>query len=296
MNISRSSASRIALGSVQFGFPYGISNTKGKVKKDDVSAILARAATAGMDTIDTAFSYGVAEQCLGDIGVNAWKVVTKLPSLPMGGGDISDWAIKTFSESLARLKRSSIYCLMLHQPSDILGSKGDDLVKVLDQLKADGVIEKIGISVYTTDEIKSVSSRYAVDLVQAPFNILDRRLLDSGWLDRLERQNVEVHVRSVFLQGLLLMPQSERPVKFRRWNDLWRTWDAWLLEHKLTPLEACMRFVLKHQSIRRVIVGVESLVQIEEILNASFGELPEIPTAFTSGDPELLNPSKWMTI
>ena len=131
------------------------------------------------------------------------------------------------------------------------------------------------------------------DVVQAPFNILDRRLIDSGWFGRLRDLGVELHVRSVFMQGLLLMPATLRPAKFHRWQPLWNEWDRWLRAHQLTPLEACLRYALSFNEIRRVIVGVDTPGQLKEIIAAAAGELPPVPFGLRSTDVALLNPSNW---
>ena len=152
---------------------------------------------------------------------------------------------------------------------------------------------KIGVSIYAEDELTDICSRYAIDIIQAPFNIFDRRIASSGWLERLSRQGVEVHTRSAFLQGLLLMPSNIRPTKFQRWQNLWTRWDAWLLENNISPLAACVCFALSQTGIDRVVIGVDSPEQLQEILAAANGKMPEIPANLFSNDLNLINPSRW---
>jgi len=196
---------KLGIGTVQFGLNYGVANRQGQVSQDEAKAILGHAWASGMDTLDTAIAYGDSEQRLGEIGIRDWRVVSKLPSIPDGCSDISQWVTDSVNESLQRLKVKCLYGLLLHQPKQLLGQAGGRLYSVLQQLKRDGRIEKIGISIYDPEELDAVCSHYHLDMVQAPFNIFDRRLIDSGWLARLAEQDTELHVRSVFLQGLLLM-------------------------------------------------------------------------------------------
>jgi aryl-alcohol dehydrogenase-like predicted oxidoreductase len=103
-------------------------------------------------------------------------------------------------------------------------------------------------------------------------------------------------VRSVFLQGLLLMTPSDRPKKFDRWTPLWSKWHEWLGDTGLTPLQACLRYTLSFAEISRVIVGVDSLNQLNEVLQAVHGPTPQTSDAFKTDDPDLLNPGRWTTL
>lgn len=284
---------RLALGTAQFGLNYGIANQAGQVLVNDAATILDCAAAAGLDTLDTAVAYGDSEERLGQIGVNQWQIVSKLPQLPDRSLDVSAWVRASVMGSLERLKVSCLGGLLLHHPADLLGSQGDALYAAMVELKSLGVVKKIGISIYQPDELDTLLEHMAFDVVQAPFNILDRRLIDSGWLGRLRDLGVELHVRSVFMQGLLLMPGALRPAKFQRWQALWDEWERWLSVHQLTPLEACLRYALSFNEIRRVIVGVDTPGQLKEIMTAASGNLPPVPASLRSTDVAFLNPSNW---
>ena len=285
--------SRLALGTAQFGLNYGIANQTGQVSVSDVVTILDGARVAGLDTLDTAIAYGDSEHRLGQIGVKQWQIVSKLPQLPDRLPDVGAWVRASVMGSIERLNVSCLGGLLLHHPADLLGTQGEALYAVMAELKSLGLVRKIGVSIYQPDELNALLERMTFDVVQAPFNILDRRLIDSGWLGRLRDLGVELHVRSVFMQGLLLMPATLRPAKFQRWQPLWNEWDRWLNTHQLTPLEACLRYALSFNEIRRVIVGVDTPRQLKEIIAAAAGELPAVPFGLQSTDVELLNPSNW---
>jgi aryl-alcohol dehydrogenase-like predicted oxidoreductase len=284
---------RLALGTAQFGLNYGIANQAGQVLVIEAATILDHAAAAGLDTLDTAIAYGDSEERLGQIGVDQWQIVSKLPQLSDSSLDVSAWVRDSVTGSLKRLKVSCLGGLLLHHPSDLLGSQGNALYAAMAELKSLGLVKKIGISIYQPDELDTLLEHMAFDVVQAPFNILDRRLMDSGWLGRLCDLGIEIHVRSVFMQGLLLMPGDLRPAKFQRWQPLWDEWEHWLSANQLTPLEACLRYVLSFNEIRRVIVGVDTLGQFKEIVTAASGNLPPVPAGLQSSDILLLNPSNW---
>ena len=250
----------------------------------------------GLHTLDTAIAYGESEQRLGEIGIERWRVISKLPSIPEPcldvAGSVQEWVMG----SLRRLRIPKLWGLLLHQPKQLLGPQGDALFQALLALKDQGMVEKIGVSIYDPGELDALCSRYQHDLVQAPFNVLDRRLATSGWLHRLREVGIEVHTRSTFLQGLLLMEASTRPTRFDRWHSLWDEWDRWLEGQALTPLQACLGFVLSHPEIDCVVVGVDSLKQLQEILRSANTKEVSVPLSLATDDLQLVNPSNWAKI
>lgn len=287
---------KLALGTVQFGLSYGVANQQGQISYDEAQAIVEHARASGMDTLDTAIAYGDSERRLGEIGILDWQVVSKLPAIPEGCRDISKWVADAVNESLYRLKKKSLYGLLLHRPQQLVEQDGDRLYHTLHQLKRDGLVRKIGVSIYDPEELDALAGRYHLDIVQASFNIIDSRLIDSGWLSRLAEQGTELHVRSVFLQGLLLMTPSNRPKKFNRWASLWSRWENWLEHTGLTPLQACLCYALSFSQISKVIVGVDSLPQLKEILLAAAGPSPQIPDGLSTNDLNLVNPVNWAAL
>jgi len=284
---------KLALGTAQFGLKYGVANNYGKVSQQEAKSILQFASDNGIDTIDTAIAYGESEKRLGEIGVRSWQIISKLPVIPEDCPDILQWVTEAVGGSMQRLKVNKLYGLLLHRPQQLVEKHGESLFSILQSLKHDGVVGKIGISIYDPSELDMLCSRFQFDLVQAPFNILDRRLIETGWLDRLGELGTELHVRSVFLQGLLLMSSAHRPEKFKSWGPLWSDWDRWLYLNGITPLQACLRYVLSFPQISKVIVGVDSPQQLREILSASSGDFPELSDTLKTSDLRLINPANW---
>lgn len=285
---------RLALGTVQFGLPYGITNQAGQVSREEAAAILNHAWEAGIDTLDTAIAYGESEQRLGEIGVAKWRIVSKLPALQEPCKDVAGWVRESVDASLARLKVSRLSGLLLHRSQQLLSPQGGGLYRELIALKDQGKVEKIGISIYNPEELDALWPHYKIDLVQAPFNVIDRRLATSGWLTRLQQDGVEVHIRSVFLQGLLLVESAKRPAIFSHWQPLWDQWHQWLADQALTPLQGCLGFAMSSPAVDRVIVGVDNLTQLVEILSqARYCGVPA-PAGLSSEDLDLVNPSRWV--
>lgn len=284
---------KLALGTVQFGLAYGVANTSGCLTIQEAARVLQSARLSGIDTLDTAVAYGRSEETLGQLGVDGWKVVTKLPAIPSGGVDVAGWVEAQVRGSLGRLRVDRLHGLLLHRPGDLLGPAGAAYLSALDALKDSGMVDKVGVSIYAPDELDSLFALRRFDMVQAPISILDQRMICSGWTRRLATEGVELHSRSAFLQGLLLMPETARPERFARWSSTWQAWANWLGETGLSPLQACLAFAHSVEGVDRVVVGVDGVAHLEEILRESTAQLPSLPAWPEPVDPLLLNPSLW---
>ena len=285
---------KLALGTVQFGLGYGVGNKSGQTSLAEAVKIWALAKTSGIDLIDTAIAYGESEQVIGGLGVEGFKVVTKLPPIPADIDDVVGWVEYQFFNSLRRLGVESIYGLLLHRSSDFLKEYGRTLIGVLDNLRNKGFTEKIGVSIYDPFELESVLKIVEIGLVQAPLNLVDDRLESSGWLQRLEEQNIEVHTRSTFLQGLLLMQREAIPAKFERWSSVWDEWHRQLTTSKTSAAAACLSYPLSLRKVSRVVVGVETAEQLELLIKSAGRPFVNQDWTFMrSQDPILINPSNW---
>lgn len=286
---------KLALGTAQIGLAYGIADPQPQIGYAESKGIVDYASDCGMNVLDTAMGYGESEARLGEIGVLKWKVVSKLPEVP-AGENAAAWIAGAVHSSLDKLKIKSLYGLLLHRPAQLLGDRGPEIHAALQRLKSEGLVEKIGISIYQPSELEGVFSIGEVDLVQSPLSVLDRRLITSGWLDRLADRGVEVHARSVFLQGLLLMSTAQRPEKFDRWSGLWERYHAWVWKTGLSPLEACLAYVSSLPQVRQVVVGVNGMSHIQEILQAQTSWVPNWSPELETDDEELLNPLAWLKL
>jgi len=287
---------RLVIGAAQFGLSYGVANKGGKVSEDEVRKILTKARHFGINLLDTAIAYGDSESVLGSVGINQWGVITKLPCIPLHAVDISYWMQNQIEQSIKRLNLKSVDTVLLHRPEQLLGDRGSEILFALQALKTTKLTKKIGISIYSPLELDHFDVAQNFDVIQAPLNILDRSLIESGWLKKLNLLQIEIHVRSIFLQGLLLMNPEERPSKFSKYSNLWIEWDRWLAENNFSALEGCLAFINSIQGIDGVLVGIESVEQLNQIITASNLKLKNMPSWPKNIDPNLINPALWASL
>ncbi len=284
---------RLALGTAQFGLPYGVANKSGQVSRAEANSMVRLASENGIDILDTAMAYGESEKYLGEISVENFKVVTKLPGMPNRCLDINNWIHEQVSSSLERLGVGQVYGLLLHKSEDLLGPNGCELYRALDSLKEKGLVKKIGLSIYSPNELEALKNDFSFDLIQAPFNLIDQRLLHSGWMQKLKDNGIEIHTRSAFLQGLLLMKEIDIPPKFSPWKHLWKKWHDWLTENNVSALQGSLAFPLTYPEIARVVVGADSRQQLKEIIKATSNLLNIDLPNLLSADENLINPVNW---
>jgi len=211
---------KLVLGSAQFGINYGIANSKGKLKTKEIKKIINISKKKGVFKIDTAINYGSSQKDLGKNNLDKFKIITKLPSLPLSirEKDISQWVEFKIINSLKELKVKKIYGLLFHEPQNLLGKKGKQLFNSVNNLKKNGLIDKIGISVNNFKILRKLVGLYSFQIVQVPFNILDRRVLK--FINLLKRKKIKIYARSIFLQGLLLSKRIFRKKKFSKWKKI----------------------------------------------------------------------------
>jgi aryl-alcohol dehydrogenase-like predicted oxidoreductase len=284
---------RLAVGTAQFGMPYGIANRTGQISSAEICNTLKVARAGGICTLDTAAGYGASELALGEAGVSDWDVVTKISALPEGTQDVSEWIHDQIQASLKRLRLGRVHGLMLHHSQDLLSRHGERIFASLQDLKGKHLVKKIGYSVYAPEELENLWANFPPDIVQIPFNVFDRRMKFSGWLEKMHAASVEIHSRSSFLQGLLLMDDHLRPAKFGRWNGLWDKWRDWLNECNLTPLQGALACVRSEPEIDRFVVGVDSAAHLKEILEACLVPAQLVPESLSIDDERLINPFRW---
>jgi aryl-alcohol dehydrogenase-like predicted oxidoreductase len=246
------SGSRLALGSAQFGLDYGIKNARGRIPEPEIIEIVRLAREAGIDTIDTAFSYGGSEEAIGAAllgnGSQGFKIVSKFPR---PAGRSLRWYL---DQTLSRLKRERIYAYLYHDFQSFEEDRSS--YGQLAELKVDGLVEKIGFSIYSPTELETIfRSGVEPDLIQFPLNVLDQRFL--RWIPELAARHCEVHVRSVFLQGLLLMDPQLIPGRLAAATELLQQLRECAREEGLALERLLLAFVLGVEGVSRVIVGID---------------------------------------
>lgn len=294
---------KLGLGSVQFGLDYGLAKD-GMPNADAVGEILDWAFSNDVLTIDTAPSYGDSEIIIGAHinGESRLSVVTKTPhfSPEAGNAEIHADVIDSLHDSLKNLRQNQCYGLLVHNAEDLLANSGPELYKALEELKDEGLVEKIGVSVYSADQIKAILAIYDINLIQVPISIFDQRLVTTGWLDKLKERGIEIHARSIFLQGLALMCMETLPKYFDPVAPHLQRYADWLVSVDMKPLQGALGFIHALPQIDVALVGVNNvdhlrqIVQAMRVVKGSALEHEEY-APFAIDDETVVNPSLWPT-
>jgi len=282
---------KIALGTAQLGFEYGIANTVGRVSPEDAARILDVAERGGVRLLDTAPAYGDSEAVLGALrAAERFAIVTKTARRGAPG---AAGVVAAFERSLERLRATSVHALFVHAAADLGGTAGRELAAGLRTLREEGRVQRLGVSVYSAAEVARALAVLDVDAVQVPFNVFDQRLLTDGTLGRLKERGIEIHARSAFLQGVLVTDSSRLPAYFDPIRPRLAAWRSFCAERGLTPLRAALGFVTGIPAIDHVVCGVESAKQLEEVLASAEPLDPAEFRDLALDDPDFVDPSQW---
>ncbi len=285
---------KLVIGTANFGMAYGQGVNPEELSVSSINNILKCAKHLGISILDTAISYGDSTKKLGKLGVENWNVITKVPKIPHKIEKVDNWINDCITKSLEDIKISKFEAVLIHNPRDLVGVNGIELVNALKKVKERGLTRKIGVSIYEKSDLDNFFDLFHPDIVQCPFNIVDNRLLQKNYLSKLSKLGIEIHVRSIFLQGLLTSNYENIPDDFKKFKSFWAHWHSWLKSRKLQPVEACVRYVNSIKEIDRIIVGVNSPLHLEEIFN-NYNKPPiyEVPSLISSLKKELIDPRLW---
>ncbi len=289
-------ADKLILGTVQFGLPYGINNRSGMPDFDEVSSILSLAHTSGISLLDTAEAYGVSHEVIGryhrEQG-HRFEVITKFDHRQLL---VADNITERIDADIRALEVHQLYAYMFHSFSDYLayGSKFEDQFKALQQA---GKINKIGVSVYTNEELEQVINDNNVQLVQLPFNLLDNYSQRGKLIEKAKEKGMEVHTRSVFLQGLFFMGAATLPKKLEVLIPYLQDLKKISVMSHLSMQALALNYAVQSRGIDKVLVGTEKKDQLAENIAALEKEMSpslqkEIDAILVEA-PELLNPVNW---
>jgi len=281
----------LALGTVQFGLPYGIAGRGEPVPAAEVRRILQIAHAGGIRLLDTAAAYGTIEERLPALcGGLQFRVVSKIPALP-GGADLA--AVGQFVADAVRSARQrlgdSLSVMLFHRADDLLGPAADAAWgAALDAARPHGV--QLGVSVYGPGEARVVQQRFAIDAVQVPANAFDQRLREVGL------SGMATHVRSVLLQGLLLMPVADATARVPAAAQPLARWRRWCEERGLGMLQAALAIVKGMGTASHAVIGVDSAAQLETILDAWQSSAPLTAPELACSNLDVIDPRRWNAV
>ncbi len=281
---------KIILGTAQFSNDYGITN-KQKLTKHNINEIIKEARNFQINMIDTAPDYKDVERKLGLHNLMNFKVISKISLNDKNS--LSDFkkVENNILSSLKNLRVNKLYAILVRNPLNILKNKS--LLNKILLLKEKGLVEKLGFTLYNPDELDKLYNLFKPDIVQIPHSIIDNRFDKKGWINKMHEDNVEIHVRSVFLQGVLIEEFSNLPKFFLQYKEYFFKFHSWLKENKISKLEACLNHSLKDNRISKIVVGINSKNNLNEVIKVKYLKKIEFPVWLSNNDLNLIMPSRW---
>ncbi|MFO1006163.1 MAG: aldo/keto reductase [Planctomycetaceae bacterium] len=295
------SLSRMMLGTVQFGLPYGVANHTGQPSYDEVVRIVTAAYEGGVNCFDTAAAYGTSEEVLGNALhelrlADKVTVVTKV--FPLTAPELAAPALafraieRSIENSRQKLRLDCLPIVLFHRETDAAHMEG------LARLRDRGWLKFYGVS---CDNFAGPAKEFAAstDALQIPANIVDRRHLQSDFFEVATSNNVAIFVRSVYLQGLLVMPEHDIPDSLREILPARHTLDRIAQQAGLSLQELAVRFILSQSGVTSVLVGVESVSQVTDNLALFNGQplpddvLTQLQRLNCDLPESLITPSQW---
>lgn len=287
-------AVELALGTVQLGTAYGVAGRGEAVPQHEAEEILARAWDAGIRVLDTAPGYGDIEQRLGALaGERSFAVVSKVPALPAGASSAQTAAFVrgSIARSLERLG-ARLKVVLFHRGEDLLSEHGEAAWRAAHSACGETDIN-VGVSCYSPQEAIAIRQRFAIPIAQLPGNALDQRIAQAA--AAAELRGLEIHLRSVFLQGLLLIPAERAALRVPGSAAALRGWRDWCAARSLDPLRAALGIAKALPGVRYCLVGVDRLAQLEQIIAAWKEAQPLESAALASADADVIDPRRWRT-
>lgn len=285
----------LCLGTVQFGLSYGIE--KKRIDANKITEILITALKNKIVMLDTAQNYGNSEKLIGDFEKrDSFKIISKISSSSLNNMNDLEELRNLLQTSLNNLNISSLDGLLLHKPEDLKNSK---LLDNLNILKEKGYFLNLGVSVYSPDEANMALGLENIKYIQVPYNILDTRLDKIDFFKKAKSKNKTIFVRSIFLQGVLLKQHNKYPSFLEGLKEFDQFIESEIKKIGCTKLTFLLNFIKNNKKIDYIIVGIDSLENLEEIIEAyNYKGLEDynydkLRDKFINIPENLLNPSLW---
>ena len=278
---------KLGLGSGQFGLDQQ-AGARGRPRDAEAREILAIAARSGLTFLEIGRHPSAAEITLGQVLPKPLPFrLTVTTVRPDRGPDHAEAEIRA---QLARLGVGAVDTILAPSATDLFSTHGAALWERLRKLKGEGLCKKIGVSVYASDDPVGLARRFKPDLVQAPASLLDQRLLIDGTLAELAGMGVEVHLRSIFLNGLLFLPPDRAPNHLKAAAGRISRARRLIAEGRSDPLQAALGFALSRPEASAVLVGVASAAEMSAVVAAAMSPPPDLDwDEMALDDPEALD-------
>ena len=282
---------KLGLGSGQFGLdqPNG---ARGRPRDAEAREILAIAARSGLKVLEVGRHPTLAETTLGQVLPQPQSFrLTVTTVRPDRGPDFAEAEIRA---QLSRLGVTAVDAILAPSATDLFSPQGPQLWDRLRKLKDEGLCRNIGVSVYASDDPVGLAKRFKPDLIQAPASLLDQRMLIDGTLAALAGMGIEIHLRSIFLNGLLFLPPDRAPSHLTAAAGRISRARRLIAEGRSDPLQAALGFALSRPEASTVLVGVASAAEMSAVIAAAMSPPPDLDwDEMALDDPEALDPRTW---
>lgn len=288
---------KLVLGSAQWGLNYGVSNTLGKTSPGELLKIAEVANKYNLNHIDTASAYGDSHSMIAKYFSAETKVITKLPAIGSASICEQEFANKMniyLNDCMKSLNRRRLYGLLIHDTKDLEGNYSKQLIDFLSSIKKAGLVSKIGVSIYSEEDLCNACNLYDWDLIQVPFNVFDQRFKNNSHIEKFRRRGGEIYARSIFLQGLLLSNPHQIPIQLRKWLPQLSDWHIFCKRIDMSSLQACISLAFNEDWIDYCILGIAASSQLEENIRLIKDSIP-INCEFLAqrNSLELIDPRSW---
>ena len=277
---------RLMIGSANFTQRYGADSTK--IKSNEIKKILNLAKKNNIYLIDTAEAYINKKDVFKNVD-KKFKFSTKI--IPNSKWVSLEFCQKELERHFKSLNNNKIETILFHDVKILFTKIGFKIFRNLEILKKKKYFQKIGLSIYDTQCLSYINTSYDLDVIQCPYNILDRRILTSGWYDKLKSKGIEIHIRSIFLQGLLVNKLVYKKKYFEKWKKKFSEWFIWLENNNISPIDYCFSDLLNYD-FDKIIIGINNSKNLEEVINFRTINKNKMIN-FSISDKKLIDPRNW---
>lgn len=280
---------KLVLGTASFGGQYGVANSS-KMSDSEVAELTKEAIAAGVLGFDTAINYGNSQLVLASSGVPASMVYSKIEEVPEDSAELIEVVRKIVRDYDGGCLRG----LTIHRPDSLIQNPSAKR-RALDDLRATGLVESLGVSVYDPETVRQLSALYEFDYVQAPVNLFDQRFIQSSVSDFFEREGLWLQGRSVFLQGALLSPKLWHSSPFRPYSHQFRQAHEFAESLGLSIFGLTLEFVMSLPQLKELVIGVNQISHLKSLLEYELSETFDhtLCHSLTSQQLDLIDPRRW---
>jgi aryl-alcohol dehydrogenase-like predicted oxidoreductase len=285
---------KIVIGTANFNQNYGLINSKIK-NFHEANRILNYCRKKNIKYLDTSFSYNLSKKFINSLNFKDLNIITKIKLPKKNKKNFIDDLEKKLIKELKCYKANKFYALLLHNSKDLKSKYGNELLKKIMNFKKIGLVNKLGVSIYETNELNLIFKKFTPNIIQLPINIIDRRFLEKKIILKLKKMKIQIQARSIFLQGILTKnPKTLKSLKKnKKLYEIILSLYNWCAKKNFDLKEACLVFIKEQKSINFLTIGVESLEELKQNLSSLSKNKNFDLSRFVSKNKKIIDPRKW---